>query len=119
MKCRHLTQSGHCAEVEHRPPCTARLCGSKNEARPLHVANLTRMATRCDRVEYLERLDSAEGRMAGMMVRAEYLEWWERRRNGATAAPGAAGGAQTGAQLPVDVSGEKTAQMAGNLEKGN
>lgn len=119
MKCRHLTTSGHCAEVEHRPPCTARLCGRKNEARPLHVANLARMATRGDRVEYLERLDSAEGRMAGMMARAEYLDWWERRRNGATAAPEAARGAQTCAELPADVSGEKTAQIAGNLEQGN
>ena len=54
-----------------------------------------------------------------MMVRAEYLEWWGRRRNGATAAPEAARGAQTCAELPADVSGEKTAQMAGNLEKGN
>lgn len=117
MKCRHLTQSGHCAEVKHRPACTARLCPEKNAARPLHVANLTRMATRCDRVEYLERLDSAEGRMAVIMVRAEYLEWWERR-NGATAAPESAGGAQTCAE-PADVSGEKTAQIAGNLEQGN
>ncbi len=119
MKCRHLTQSGHCAEVERRPPCTVRLCAEKRAARPLHVANLARMATRCDRVEYLERLDSAEGRMAGRMVRVDYLEWLERRWDGATAAPEAARGAQTCAELPADVSGEKTAQKAGNLEKGN
>lgn len=119
MKCRHLTPSGHCTEIEHRPPCTARLCAEKTAARPLHLETLKRMATRQQRAEYLERLDSAEGCMAGMMVRAEYLEWWERRRNGATAAPEAARGAQTCAELPADVSGEKTAQIAGNLEQGN
>ncbi len=102
MKCRHLTTSGHCTEVEHRPPCTARLCAEKNAARPLHR----------------EALDGAEGKTAGMMVRGEFMDWWERR-NGATAAPEAARGAQTCAELPADVSGEKTAQKAGNLEKGN
>lgn len=117
MKCRHLTTSGHCAEVEHRPPCTARLCAEKNAARPLHLETLKRMTTRQQRAEYLEALDGAEGKTAGMMVRGEFMDWWERR-NGATAAPEAARGAQTCAELP-DVSGEKTAQMAGNLEQGN
>lgn len=64
------------------------------------------------------RYCGAEGKTAGMMVRGEFMDWWERR-NGATAAPEAAGGAQTGAELPADVSGEKTAQIAGNLEQGN
>lgn len=118
MKCRHLTQSGHCAEVEHRPPCTARLCPEKNAARPLHLETLKRMATRQQRAEYPEALDGAEGKTAGMMVRGEFMDWWERR-NGATSAPEAAGGAQTCAELPADVSGEKTAQIAGNLEQGN
>lgn len=65
MKCRHLTTSGHCAEVEHRPPCTARLCPEKNTARPLHLETLKRMATRQQRAEYLEALDGAEGKTAG------------------------------------------------------
>lgn len=116
MKCRHLTTSGHCAEVEHRPPCTARMCAEKNAARPLHLETLKRMTTSQQCAEYLEALDSAEGKTAGMMVRGEFMAWWARRRNGATAAPEAAGGAQTGATHAERSEGAEAPQ---NTQQGN
>lgn len=79
MKCRHLTTSGHCTEVERRPPCTARLCAAKNEARLAHMDTLKRLGGRQQRAEYLEGVEHAEGRMAALVLRGEYIEWHERR----------------------------------------
>lgn len=83
MKCRHLTPSGHCTEVEHRPPCTARVCTAKNEARADHMANLKRIGHHQQRAEYLEGVERAEGRLAAMVLRGEYIEWHERRHGSA------------------------------------
>ena len=79
MKCRHLTPSGHCAEAEGRPPCTARLCEAKNAARPAHMDTLKRLGDRQQRAEYLEGVERAEGRLAAMVLRGGYIEWHERR----------------------------------------
>lgn len=83
MKCQHLTMSGHCTEVEHRPPCTARLCATKNSARPAHLDTLKRLGDRQQRAEYLEGVERAEGRLAAMVLRGEYIEWHERRHGSA------------------------------------
>lgn len=124
MNCPHLAISGHCADPTqphrpHRPPCTARVCAAKNEARPLHLATLKRLTPAAARTEYIAEVDRAEGSVSGMLLRAEYLEWWERRRNGAKAAPEAAGGAQTGATHAERSDGAEAAHGAGNLEQGN
>ena len=79
MKCQHLTMSGHCAEVEHRPPCTARLCGVKNSARPLHLENLRRCADREARRQYLEGVEHSEGGVSALVLRAEYIEMHGKR----------------------------------------
>ena len=94
MKCPHLTSSGHCAEVEHRPPCTARLCGVKNAARPLHLENLARCPDREARRQYLEGVESSEGQISMVVLRAEYIELHSQRSaaNAAAAAQIDAGG---------------------------
>lgn len=94
MKCPHLTQAGHCAEVEHRPPCTARLCGVKNEARPRHLENLARCPDREARRQYLEGVSNSEGQISMVVLRAEYIELHSQRAaaNAAAAAQEGAGG---------------------------
>lgn len=120
MKCRHLAMSGHCADPTqpHRPPCTARVCTAKNEARPLHLATLKRLTPAAARTEYIAEVDRAEGSVSGMLLRAEFRDWWESRHTTDAAATRqeAPGGDKTAAQLPADMQGEKTAQTARNLE---
>ncbi len=79
MKCDKLTSSGGCTETADRVPCTARLCAAKNSARPAHLDTLTRLGDRQQRAEYLEGVERAEGRMAALVLRGEYIEWHERR----------------------------------------
>lgn len=83
MKCQHLTMSGHCADAEGHPPCTARLCGLKNAARAEHMANLRRIGHHQQRAEYLEGVERAEGRLAALVLWGEYIEWHERRHGSA------------------------------------
>ena len=70
MKCDKLTASGGCTETADRVPCTARLCAAKNEVRLAHMDTLKRLGDRQQR---------AEGRMAALVLRGEYIEWHERR----------------------------------------
>ena len=79
MKCDKLTASGGCTETADRAPCTARLCAAKNDARPAHMDTLKRLGDRQQRAEYLEGVERAEGRMAALVLRGEYIEWHERR----------------------------------------
>lgn len=120
MKCQHLTHSGHCADPTqpHRPPCTARVCTAKNEARPLHLATLKRLTPAAARTEYIAEVDRAEGSVSGMLLRAEFRDWWESRHitDAAAARHEAAGGAETAELPPTDTLNRETAQKAGNLE---
>lgn len=83
MKCDKLTATGGCTETAERVPCTARLCGIKNTARGDHMANLKRLGHHQQRAEYLEGVERAEGRMAALVLRGEYIEWHERRHGSA------------------------------------
>ena len=120
MKCQHLTHSGHCADPTqpYRPPCTARVCTAKNQARPLHLATLKRLTPAAARTEYIAEVDRAEGSVSGMLLRAEFRDWWESRHitDAAATRQEAPGGAETAAPPPADTQSEKTAQAAGNLE---
>lgn len=79
MKCPKLTTAGGCTETADRVPCTARLCAMKNTARPAHLDMLKRLGDRQQRAEYLEGVERAEGRVAALVLRSEYIEWHERR----------------------------------------
>lgn len=79
MKCPKLTTAGGCTETADRVPCTARLCAMKNTARPAHLDTLKRLGDRQQRAEYLEGVERAEGRVAALVLRSEYIEWHERR----------------------------------------
>ena len=83
MKCDKLTRAGLCADTEGPSPCTARLCGLKNAARADHMANLKRLGHHQQRAEYLEGVERAEGRLAALVLRGEYIEWHERRHGSA------------------------------------
>lgn len=120
MKCPHLTHSGHCADPTqpHRPPCTARVCAAKNTARPLHLATLKRLTPAAARTEYIAEVDRAEGSVSGMLLRAEFRDWWESRHitDAAATRKEAPGGAEAAAMPPTDTTNCETAQKAGNLE---
>lgn len=79
MKCPRLNTAGGCTETADRVPCTARLCAMKNTARPAHLDTLKRLGDRQQRAEYLEGVERAEGRVAALVLRSEYIEWHERR----------------------------------------
>lgn len=79
MKCPKLTIAGGCTETADRVPCTARLCAMKNTARPANLDTLKRLGDRQQRAEYLEGAERAEGRVAALVLRGEYIEWHERR----------------------------------------
>lgn len=95
MKCLHLTHSGHCADPTQprRPPCTARLCAAKNEARPRHIDSM-RGKTAQGRAEYIEIVRQSEGRLAADVLSDEVWRLIQARRDAAATRQEAAGGAE-------------------------
>lgn len=83
--CPHLiARSGVCndpALIEEPVTwCAARGdCATKNDARPRHVANLTRIAERGDRntyAEYLASVRSADGAASAEQLKAAFVAAW-------------------------------------------